>query len=316
MNWVSENELFALIGLAVNMEDTSSGQISLDLWVFTQNEFEIPTRWQDWLGRFRVDDIEGSNLFLVCKVEKPQGTYDRSLRLVRRRVMNLYSGLLLSSRFSAAKSPFIFSGEGTLGEAQINRWQEISRPVECYPSPYPEIPSGSIPLAANIAQNLDEIWTETPLSRDFLRLARVATIYGNARCMADPLDRIHQYVRCIEGFIVPEIGKTKRYFKNRTWLFLGEGKADLMEEIYEIRSKVEHLKEFEYLESSNLEIRPDVLEKEEFIEQAARKTLVHVICRMGLWQHFGNEESLKSFWQKSDNEKKEIWEQPLDWENK
>ena len=288
MNWVSENELYALIGLAAKLEDTSSGHIAHDLWAFTDDEIEIPSHWQEWLGKFRVEDIEGSSLFLVCKIEKPQGTFDKSFRLVQKRVMNFYCGLLLSSMFSPAKQPFLFAGEGTKGDCQVNRWTEFKRPADCYPSPYPAIPEGSIELAANIAQNLNEIWTGEPPTRDLLRLARVATIYSNARCMDDPLDRIHQYVRCMEGFIVPEAGKTKNHFMNRTSLFIGKGyDAQVMGNIYDIRSKVEHLKEVKYLEVSSLEIRPEVLEKEVVIEQAARKTLVHIICRKGLWKHFG-----------------------------
>ncbi len=316
MNWVSENELYALIGLAVNLEDTSPGQTAPDLWAFTDNEFEIPSHWKEWLGRFRVEDVEGSNLFLVCKIEKPQGTYDRSFRLAQRRVMNFYSGLLLSSKFSPAEQPFLFAGERTNGEVLINRWEEIRQPVECYPSPYPEIPKGSINQAANIAQNLNEIWTGEPPTRDILRLARVATIYSNARCMDDPLDRIHQYVRCLEGFIVPKIGNTKKDFMKRTGLFIGEGHTQRMGEIYYIRSKVEHLKEVQFLEVSNLEIKPEVLEKEVVIEKAARETLEHIICRKGLWKHFGNEEALECFWRLPDDERKDIWGQPADWEMK
>ena len=80
--------------------------------------------------------------------------------------------------------------------------------------------------------------------------------------------------------------------------------------------KVEHLKEVQFLEESNLEIRPEVLEKEVFIEQAARKTLVHIISRKGLWKYFGNEEALECFWRLPDDEMKDIWDQPVDWEMK
>ena len=81
----------------------------------------------------------------------------------------------------------------------------------------------------------------------------------------------------------------------------------VMGDIYDIRSKVEHLKEVKYLEVSSLEIRPEVLEKEVVIEQAARKTLVHIICRKGLWKYFGKEEALECFWRLPDDKRKDIW---------
>ena len=169
-------------------------------------------------------------------------------------------------------------------------------------------------MAANVAQNLNEIWTGEQLARDKLRLARVSTIYGNARCMDDPLDRIHQYVRCLEGFISPEKGNTERDFKKRSSLFIGDGYGTLMSDIFYIRSKVEHLKEVQFLEESKIQIKAEVLEKEVFIERAARETLLHIICRKDLWKHFGNEEVLNRFWRRPEYERKDIWNRPIDWE--
>lgn len=80
------------------------------------------------------------------------------------------------------------------------------------------------------------------------RLFRGLHIYTEARANGDILERLHQYSRCIDGLILPNAGETKRQFKSRTELFIGPRHHDMMGEIYDIRSAVEHLHENRYLE--------------------------------------------------------------------
>lgn len=81
------------------------------------------------------------------------------------------------------------------------------------------------------------------------RLFRTLHIYCEARSTPDILDRLRQYCRCIDGLILPKAGETKRQFKSRTELFIGPRHHELMGEIYDVRSAVEHLHENRYLET-------------------------------------------------------------------
>ena len=91
---------------------------------------------------------------------------------------------------------------------------------------------------------------------------RTLHIYLEARAAADILDRLHQYCRRIDGLILPNAGETKRQFKSRTELFIGPRHHDLMGDIYDIRSAVEHLHENRYLEGFDRATRLDLVKKE------------------------------------------------------
>ena len=137
-------------------------------------------------------------------------------------------------------------------------------------------------------------------------------IYVETRAMEEILDRIHQYCRCIDGLILPAIGKTRQQFKSRTELFIGPGHHDLMGALYDIRSHVEHLHENRYLEPFDRDVRLDLVKKEAIVESIARKALSRIISKEALWPHFGNTAALERFWAFSPDERRRIWGDPID----
>ena len=106
---------------------------------------------------------------------------------------------------------------------------------------------------------------------------------------------------------LPSVGETKRQFKSRTELFIGPHHHDLMGEIYDVRSAVEHLHENRYLEGFNREVRLDLLKKEAIVENIARNSISRIIENPVLWPHFANTNSLGTFWSLPDIERRRIW---------
>ncbi len=147
---------------------------------------------------------------------------------------------------------------------------------------------------------------------DLWRFFRTLHIYVNTRSIGELLDRIHQYCRCIDGLILPAIGKTKQQFKSRTELFIGPGHHDLMGSLYDIRSQVEHLHENRYLETFDRDIRLDLVKKEAIVECITRSALARIVSLDALWPHFGNTAALERFWALSSDEQLEIWGDPID----
>ena len=146
--------------------------------------------------------------------------------------------------------------------------------------------------------------------RELLRFCRTLHIYVETRAIGELLDRIHQYCRCIDGLILPAIGKTKQQFKSRTELFIGPGHHDLMGALYEIRSHVEHLHENRYLETFDRDVRLDLLKKEAIVEYIARTALARIVSQDALWRHFGNTVALEQFWALSADERRKIGATP------
>jgi hypothetical protein len=175
---------------------------------------------------------------------------------------------------------------------------------------YPSVLAKDIRLAAQLAGKTDARGV-APINGGHWRFFRTLFIYTEARAIADILDRIHQYCRCIDGLILPDVGKTKAQFKYRTELFIGPRHHDLIGEIYDERSAVEHLHENRYLESFDRQTRLDLLKKEAITEHIARSAIARIVGDSNLWPHFANTSSLREFWALEETKRRQIWGDPI-----
>ena len=311
--WISEGEKYALVGLQVKLEGTPPPErIASNLWVLTTTTFDVPPQWREWLGSIRADDVAGSNLFLVSKFSSATpGVLDDENQSLQRRVQHFYVGLLLSTMFSPSHKPVMLTGARWDGVIDIRQQCDLKVPAPQVFHRYPSIVADDILSAAQLGQKLDAMDPET-VPGGLWRFFRTLHLYVETRAIGEPLDRIHQYCRCIDGLITPAIGKTKRQFKSRTELFIGPAHHDLMSALYDIRSDVEHLHENRYLETFDRDIRLDLVKKEAIVENIVRTTLARIISRIALWPLFGNTAALEKFWALSPHERREIWGDPID----
>lgn len=196
------------------------------------------------------------------------------------------------------------------GVIDIRQQKDLELPAPQVFRPYPPIVASNIQFAAELGQKLDAMPGTVP--GGLWRLLRTLHVYIETRAISDLLDRVHQYCRCIDGLILPDIGKTKQQFKSRTELFIGPGHHDLMGALYDIRSNVEHLHENRYLETFDREVRLDLLKKEAIVEHVARAALARIINQEALWPHYGNTAGLERFWELTPAERRKIWGHPID----
>ena len=311
--WIDDGEKYALVGLHLKLKGAPPPErIAPNLRVLTDTTFDVPPEWRGWLGSIRADQVEGSNLFLVSKLESTTpGVLDGENQSLQQRVKNFYVGLLLSAMFSPSHKPVMLTGARQEGVLGIRRQTDLDIPAPQVFRPYPPVVADDIHLAAQLAQQLDAMQPDAAPVH-LLRLLRTLQIYVRTRAIREPLDRIHQYCRCIDGLILPDIGKTTRQFKSRTQLFIGLTHHDLMGELYDIRSNVEHLHENRYLETFERKIRLDLVSKEAIVEYVARSALARIIGNDALWAHFGNTVALEAFWSLSPDERSNIWGDPID----
>jgi len=311
--WLADGEKYALVGLSVKFEgEIPPEQVAPKLWVLTNTSLEVPDHWREWLGSIRTEEVTESNLFLVSKLSSvaPQ-VLDNESKLLHGLVFRFYVGLLLSAMFSPAHRPFILTGGRQDGVIDVRQHSALELPVPQEFRPYPAIVVSDILSAATLGQMLDEM-RAIGASGGLWRLFRTLHVYTAARTIPNLLDRIHQYCRCIDGLILPDIGKSRQQFKSRTELFIGPKHHQLMGELYDIRSNVEHLHENRYLEVFNREVRLDLMKKEAVIEHIARKALVRVVNTKALWASFGSTPMLAEFWAIAPYERQRIWGDPID----
>jgi hypothetical protein len=148
--------------------------------------------------------------------------------------------------------------------------------------PYPAVTPAHVRQAGQIAQQLERA-SAIAKGPSHWRLFRAVHLYTQMRTERDLLQRVHQYTRCVEGLLLCDPGKSRKQFRSRTELFMGPGHHEIMGEIYDMRSKVEHLHEDQYLEPFDREIRLDIMEKEAVIEHVARTTLNRILSNEELW---------------------------------
>ena len=311
--WIEEGEKYALVGLAVKFEGRlPPGKITPNLSVLADTKFNIPSHWREWLGSIRANEVEDCNLFLLSKLaSSAPGVLDAENQTLHQRAWDFYVGLLLASTFAPAHRPVLLTGSRRDGEIDIRQQMDFDAPVPCLFRPYPPVVPDDIRLAARLGENLEALATVS-LPGNHWRLFRALHIYTEARTIGDILDRLHQYCRCIDGLILPDPGRTKNQFKSRTELFIGPRHHDLMGELYDIRSAVEHLHENRYLEGFDRATRLDLLGKEAIAEHVARTALARILSDDALWPHFANTPAVAKFWALRADERQRIWGSQID----
>jgi hypothetical protein len=310
IRWIDDGEKYGLVALSVKVEgDIPPGSITPNLCVLTDTTFPVATLWREWLGSIRTDQIEACNLFLFAKLSSlAPDIDDDENKSLSQRAQNFYVGFLLASTFAPAHDPVLLTGSRQGGKIDIREQRDLDCPDL---HPYPPVVPEHVRIAAQLGENLQTLPT-TPLPGGPWRLFRTLHVYREARSLSQIIDRLHQYCRCIEGLILPDTGQTKKQFKGRTELFIGPRHHDMMDEIYDVRSTVEHLQENRYLETFDRPTRLDLLKKTTIAEHIARTALARIIGQPSLWPHFANTSALAQFWSRPTAEREKIWGHPID----
>jgi hypothetical protein len=306
--WLADGEKYALIGLSVKIERSIPfREIAPGLWAWTDQRLDLPTHWREWIGSIRAEEIEECNLGLLCKKPSARPSIlDDENQLLQRGVWGFYIGLLLSSAFTPSHRPILLTGAHHGGEIDVRQESALEIPALNIFRYYPPILAAEINRAAELANHYKQLVTSPP-SGGAWRIFRALSVYVDARTTNDPMDRLHQYCRCIDGLILSEPGSGLRQFKSRTELFIGPRHHDLMGQLYAIRSDIEHLNEHKYLEGFDRTQRLDLVQKEAIAEHIARHALAHIIVTPSLWPCFGNTVALARFWQLAAAERQELW---------
>jgi hypothetical protein len=176
---------------------------------------------------------------------------------------------------------------------------------------YPPVTLAELQLAAKLASQIAAIEAEISSGASYWRFFRVLKLYLEARTIIDNMERLHQYCRCIDGLIVPDVSKTRRQFKSRTELFIGPRHHDLMGNTYDARSDVEHLHENKHLETFDRAARLELVKKLEMMEFIARSALVRIALTPQLWPHFANTPALQEFWALEEPQRRALWGDPI-----
>ena len=260
-----------------------------------------------------------ANPFAIVKVTKQKRTRERSGKTFTKE--EVCRGLVEAGTWGefepvpegggTAHRPVVLSGSCRDGEVGLRQQQDLDPPVPNDFRPYPDVTVEQLRLAATTAAQMEQI-VATRQGSNRWRFNRVLALYAQTRTEQEILERIHQCTRCMDGFVTTAPGQGKREFKSRTELFIGPHHHDMMGEIYDVRSSVEHLHEDRYLDPLTRATQIDLTKKEAVMEHVVRTTLARIVLNDHLWSHFTSKGTLAAFWARPAAERRDIWGEPID----
>jgi hypothetical protein len=286
-------------------------QLADGLWASRRLPIKVDEHWKDWLGSLMIERLEETGLFLLTSSPSVSpAILDGENRDLQDRVWRLYWGLLLCGFMRTGDKPLRLTGAHSGDRIDVRSLGEVEQPHFVLGSPIAEVAEEHLRQAAEIGENLDKLQQHTA----HMRIWRVTHAYYAAMTASDWAVRLHQFVRCVEGFILPDTGQSTRQFKSRTELFVGPRHHKLMGELYEIRSSVEHLHSpYETVTgSSERERRLLVLRRTMEAEALARYCVSTLLMNPAAWLHFQDDSALSSFWKLSASDRQAIWGTPMD----
>lgn len=305
------NEKFAFAACAAEIAIDLPQTVLLSEEVQTTRKLplEINERWTRWLGTARTDYLtRDSTLFLYTSLNsQTAGILDRENTELMGRVSNLFEALLLTGNI-ATRAPILATGAHDNYGISLRQTRETAAPLH----------SGGLHFDRVDERMLKEAFDLMSARRRFNttarydRIQRIFYIFVEAQREPNPHERLHQFCRTIEGLILPDAGKTQRQFASRTELFIGPHYHGLMRRLYEMRSRVEHMHDYEFrADLSERDRRIEVMRMAAFAGYLAKHCLRHFLLTPVLWPHYATAEALAAFWKLDVAERQLIWGEPI-----
>lgn len=267
--------------------------------------------WKEWLGTIQVKDIEDSN-FYVLKVrdsDNPQILDRENLELIED-LRLFYQALLIAVPYISHSKVTILSGADNYGNIEIRRKISISEaysPIGCIGK---TLNRKTIQVILEIVDSLVKLRVTNEYQNR--RIWRILNAYTTGMQSKANENRLHQFVRCIEGFVLPRQGSSTRDMKHRTKLFLGHGFEDRIDRIYKLRSAIEHLHDpYKEIQEKDETEKRMVFGKDAYeAEIIARYCMKNVLLNNTILDYLQND-TMSEFWSLPEREREYIWGEKL-----
>ena len=309
---VLPGEKFAAIAVTeVGLSDAFPNSIDLknDLLAMTHPPVDIGTVWGSWLGDIIVRELEKAKLWLVAKMPSamPHIVNDENKRL-KETVGYLFHALLLACPIQIGIAVRLNGGnDGTMairGYEQLDHYFHTTG-LEAL------LGRADLDLARRLMDGLVALHT----AGAWERVGRGLQAFWHGLTERYFQDRLHQFVRCLEGVTKPEIRSTRSQFTHRCQTFTGASPAarQILKECFDIRSHVEHLHNWK-------DALPHVSLGEQYkrlgshlrrIETLSRHVYKRLATDNAIVDLF-QDASLDTFWQLRDDERHKKWGAVLD----
>jgi len=264
--------------------------------------------WKTKLGELRHDRFMDPDLCLVVtRPSKSPGVLNREDAEVARECRLLRVGLAITTQYF--KNADGIGGVAVSGAHERHGCTVRSCGTVGPLPPFPETKSVQLTepdmLRAGVfAEALNALDTSS-------RLARAVGCFMSGMEAWSAAQRVHQFVRCVDGIIQPRKSNSRKDFVSAVGSVLAGGQESVLEEIYEIRSAEEHLRDpREEVDGPTIAERQATLSTRAFqAEVIARHLLSRVLEVPELRRVHAVESDAEKYWRGSN---RNVWEMPLD----
>jgi hypothetical protein len=303
---VNEGEKFACVAFAnVRLEPPLVEQVPLYLgegtWVLDRPHFDLPANWKTWIGSIEAGRVSRSNLLLLVKREsKSPDILDHENKELLSEVDALFYGLLLQG-MPQHQAAYRFTGAVSRGESTVRQFSEAYH-HHSYSNKTPVSPD-TCKVAKAAAEGIKESISKTK----FLRLQRGFKALIDATRARYGEDALHQFVRAIDALILPRVGNSRRDFAHRCQTFTVDNEAHrtILEGIYDVRSNVEHMHEWNGATTAE-----DAKKDAHLLRQMVCQ--IETLALSVYLKIMTSNAAIESFWSLPDDQKKNVWGVELD----
>lgn len=306
---IALGDKYALIVLDAGTEIREQVDLGNGLLALPRGAFELPPHWKEWLGTIRTESVERAHLKLIATAPSASpAVLDAENQHLQRRVSNLYWGLLAAGRVSVSGSGTQLTGSHREDGIDVRQVGNLDPIISVYGVLADRVTEDHLRRAAALADGLAHLFADPRM----LRMRIAVNTFLRAASVPQLADRIHQYVRVVDGLTrVTRRGRDR--FKERCRTFVAPGSVDACYEMYVIRSNVEHFQDPSQ-DLPSLARREDLLRgyrRAHEAEALARHCMAHLLSNERLWDHFADDR-VDAFWAKPEVERAAIWGAPLD----
>jgi hypothetical protein len=304
---------YALMALALGVDESVPSVLDLGCGLHASRTLtlSVPGHWKEWLGSLAWDELHEANLFLwaTAPTSSPD-LLDAENSTLQTRVFMLYYGLMLAApRLATTGRGMLLTG-ARRDDVDVRQHGWVDALLRSQGVFWDPIRRSELQEAVTIGNALEAIQNLLP----FRRLRAAVTCFYAGLQAEDPAERIHEFVRTIEGCILPARSKTEAQFVSRTEIFVGPREHDWAHALFNVRSAVEHLND--RLESVAMPVREDavleVLRLAHESQALARYCLRRIFSIDSLREHFRDDQTLGAFWSLPEAERQDHWGTPLD----
>lgn len=265
----------------------------------------VPEHWQTWVGTLQYEDIVGAAFYLIVHAKgRDLKTLDEENRLLRTKVYYFYTGFTLAVPYVSHEQLIFLSGASLEEETDVREFTTYPAAFFIEGSKPSEVSLTRLMAAKRIGINIGVLAEK----RSVENLGRMLTAFRTAH-QAEELDtRLHQFVRVVEGFVVPETSKKAAGFAERIEQLVSGIDVRDLRHIYAIRGTIEHLRGPTIgITGTARERHATLMLRAIQAETLARYFLGTFLDSPDLWSHFADARSTQAFWKLPLQEKRELW---------